>query len=68
MNKFIFRKEYLEKLDGLDSLSKSEAIEDIVNYGLYEREPQSEGGIIMINFFRDVLDDDKGKILVYGEE
>lgn len=59
MNKFIFRKEYLEKLEGLDRISMCEALEDIINYGLYQQEPASEGGIVFLQFMRNEMDEDR---------
>lgn len=59
MNKFIFRKEYLEKLEGLDSITTTEILNDIIQYGLYQKEPESEGGILFLKFMRDVMDEDR---------
>lgn len=65
MNKFIFRKEYYDKLEGLDSFEKLEAIEDVINYGLYEQEPESDAGKVLINYIRETMDHDRKELKLY---
>lgn len=59
MNKFIFRKEYWDKLEGIDTFEKLEAIEDVMNYGLYQQEPGSDVGKVLLNYIRDTMDEDR---------
>lgn len=65
MNKFIFRKEYWDKLEGIDSYEKLDAIQDVINYALYEKEAESECGKLLLNYIREVLDEDREKLKVY---
>lgn len=59
MDKFIFRQDYWKCLDNLDSIAKAEAIEDIINYALYQKEPSSDVGIILINAYRKNINLDR---------